>query len=57
MSDKENPIIKFTRKVVRNAGSLRITIPKEIADALQIEEGHSMEIYAQDSETLIVKKV
>lgn len=57
MSKENQPFIKFTRKIVRNANSLRITIPKEIADALGIEVGQTMEIYAEDNETIVVKKM
>lgn len=57
MTNSERPAIRFTRKVVKNAGSLRLTIPKEIADALKIEEGQIMEIYAENSDTIIVKRM
>ena len=56
MSNKEAPLIIFSRKIVKNAGSLRVTIPKEIADALSIEQGQEVEIYAEGLDTIIVRK-
>lgn len=53
---KETPVIIFTRKVVKNSGSLRITIPKEIAETLNIEQGDEMEIFVRGYDSLIVRK-
>jgi len=57
MPEKDVPVIRFTRKVAKTADSLRITIPKEITEALGIEQGEVMEIYAVDNNTIIVKRM
>ena len=57
MVDKDVPVIKFTRKIGKVGDSIRITIPKEITDALTIEEGQFFEIYAVDNETIIMKRL
>ncbi len=57
MSEQKVPVIKFTRKIGKVGDSIRITIPKEITDSLIIEEGNYFEIYAIDSETIVMKKV
>ena len=57
MPDKDVPVIKFTRKIGKVGDSIRITIPKEIIDALTIEEGQYFEIYAADRDTIIMKKI
>ena len=57
MTDKDVPVIKFTRKIGKVGDSIRITIPKEITDALTIEEGHYFEIYAVDNDTIVLKRV
>jgi len=36
--------------------SLHITLPKEIVEALGIEQGDILEIYVKDYQTIIVKK-
>lgn len=56
MSYKEVPVIKFTRKIGKVGDSIRITIPKEIIDALTIEEGQYFEIYAVDKDTIMMKR-
>ncbi|MGC9778300.1 MAG: AbrB/MazE/SpoVT family DNA-binding domain-containing protein [Candidatus Heimdallarchaeota archaeon] len=57
MSEKDIPVIKFSRKIGKVGDSIRITIPKEITDALVIEEGQIMEIYAVDNDTIIMKRM
>lgn len=57
MSKAEKPNIKFKRKIVGNTGVTRITIPKEIIDALEIQLGEYWEIYAEDNETIIMKRI
>lgn len=49
------PIV-FRIKVVRVGNSLRITIPKEIVDVLELHEGDTVGINLTDSE-FIVKKL
>ena len=57
MTDKEVPVIKFTRKIGKVGDSIRITIPKEITDTLVIEEGQYFEIYAVDKDTIMMKRM
>ena len=57
MTDKDVPVIKFTRKIGKVGDSIRITIPKEITDALTIEEGQYFEIYAIDKDTIVLRRV
>jgi len=57
MTEEDRPTIKFKRKIVENAGVTRITIPKEITNALKIEQGEFWEVYAQDNNTIIVKRI
>jgi len=48
--------IEFEIKVVRVAGSLRMTIPKEIAKALSIEAGDTVLVSTNDTTMLVKKK-
>ncbi len=57
MTEQKVPVIKFTRKIGKVGDSIRITIPKEITDSLTIEEGQYFEIYAINSETIVMKKI
>jgi AbrB family looped-hinge helix DNA binding protein len=43
------------RKVVKIGGSLRVSIPPEILEALHIEEGDSLEYAATDGRIVIRK--
>jgi len=43
-------------KVVRVGNSLRMTIPKEVTRALDIEEGDTLEVGLNDH-SIIVKKI
>ena len=56
MTDKEGIIIYFSRKIGKTGESLYLTIPKELVDALKIEQGDEMELYAKDFDTIIVRK-
>lgn len=47
--------VPFKVKAVKIGNSIRMTIPKQIADYLKIEEGDNLEITVQDSE-MVVKK-
>jgi putative addiction module antidote len=48
------PIV-FKIKVVRVGNSLRITIPKEVVDALELREGDTVGITLTDSEFMVKK--
>jgi len=57
MAEKGIPLIKFQRKIGKVGNSIRITIPKEITDALEIDEGQNFELYAVDVNTIIMKRI
>ncbi len=57
MGEAKKPTIKFKRKIVGNTGVTRITIPKEITNALDIHLGEYWEVYAEDNDTIIVKRI
>ena len=48
--------IPFKVKAVKIGNSIRMTIPKQIVDYLEIVEGDRLEIIVEDN-TMIVKKV
>ena len=48
--------IEFKMKVVKIGGSLRVTIPKEIAEALNIREGDILAVTTTNNEILMKKK-
>jgi len=48
--------IPFHVKAVKIGNSIRMTIPKQIADYLKIEEGNTLEITVQNSEMVVKKK-
>lgn len=52
-----NLAVPFFVKVVKIGDSKRMTIPKEIADYLKINEGDTLEITATDTSFLVKKKV
>jgi AbrB family looped-hinge helix DNA binding protein len=52
-----NLAVPFFVKVVKIGDSKRMTIPKEIADYLKINEGDTLEITASDTHFLVKKKV
>jgi len=45
--------VKFKRKVFTSGGSLRINIPKAIADTLEITEGSFVEMWLNNSHIVI----
>jgi len=47
--------VKFKNKVFKSGGSLRVTIPKPIAETLEIEEGSTLEIWVNDKQIVIEK--
>jgi len=51
------PKIIFKRKLIYNNGSLQLTVPKEIVDALNLEKGDTLGITLEDDESFICKKV
>lgn len=38
----------FTRKIIANKGSLQVTIPQEIAEALKLKKGDSLVFYYEN---------
>ena len=48
--------VPFKVKAVKIGNSIRMTIPKQIVDYLEIGEGDSLEITVENS-TMVVKKV
>lgn len=52
-----NLAVPFFVKVVKIGDSKRMTIPKEIADYLKINEGDTLEITTTDTHFLVKKKV
>ena len=47
--------LTITVKVVKVGNSLRMTIPKEVARALEIKEGNTLEV-GLDDHSMIVRK-
>jgi len=56
MPNEDSIVIYFNRKIGKTGESLYLTIPKELVEALKIEQGDEMELYAKDFETIIVRK-
>lgn len=48
--------IPFKMKAVKIGNSIRVTIPKQVADYLEIHAGDTLEITVQDQEMLVKKK-
>ena len=48
--------VPFKVKAVKIGNSIRMTIPKPVADYLNINEGDSLEVTVQDSEMVVKKK-
>jgi AbrB family looped-hinge helix DNA binding protein len=48
--------IPFKVKAVKIGNSIRMTIPKQIVDYLNISEGDTLEVTVQDTEMLVKKK-
>jgi len=48
--------VKFDMKVVKIGSSLRVTIPKQIADYLNIKEGNTLSIYADNSRIIMERE-
>jgi len=48
--------VKFRRKLVKIGGSLRLTIPKEIADGLDWKPGDQITLEVTDSKVVLVKE-
>jgi AbrB family looped-hinge helix DNA binding protein len=51
-----NVPVPFKVKAVKIGNSLRMTIPKQIADYLEINSGDEIEITVQDHEMIVKKK-
>lgn len=49
------PVV-FEVKAVKVSGSLRMTIPKEIAKALEIQQGDTLLVSLNDSTMMVRKK-
>jgi len=48
--------IKFKRSILESAGSLRVNIPKEVADYLNIEKGDTVFVYVDNGRMIVEKK-
>lgn len=48
--------IMFEISVVKVGGSLRMTIPKEIADAMKIDKGDKLEVTMNNGEMVVKKR-
>lgn len=48
--------VPFKVKAIKIGNSMRMTIPKPIADYLEIAEGDILEVMVQDSEMVVKKK-
>jgi len=48
--------VPFKVKAVKIGNSKRMTIPKQIVDYLNINEGDTLEVTVQDSEMVVKKK-
>jgi len=48
--------VPFKVKAVKIGNSIRMTIPKPVADYLGIEEGNTLEVTVQNSEMVVKKK-
>jgi len=51
-----NVPVPFKVKAVKIGNSLRMTIPKQIVDYLEISSGDELEVTVQDHEMLVKKK-
>ena len=49
--------LKLKHKIVRSGGSLRILIPKPIANQLNIKEGDTLEIWLTEGNVICMRKV
>lgn len=47
--------VKFKIKVVKIGNSLRVTIPKEITEAINLKAGNVVEVFLDDSRIIICK--
>jgi AbrB family looped-hinge helix DNA binding protein len=47
--------VKFKIKVVKIGNSLRVTIPKEITEAVDLKKGNMVEVYLDDDKIIIRK--
>jgi len=57
MSKDNPPIIPFKRKIRQVGDSKVVTIPKEIVEALEMGDGEMWEIYANDKDTLTMRRI
>jgi len=48
-------VIKFKRSIVESAGSLRVNIPKEVAEFLNLNKGDTVYIYLDDKRMILEK--
>ncbi len=48
--------VPFKMKAIKIGNSIRMTIPKPVADYLNINEGDILEVTVQDSEMVVKKK-
>lgn len=48
--------VPFKVKAVKIGNSIRMTIPKQIVDYLEIGEGDTLEVTVQDHEIVVKKK-
>lgn len=48
--------VPFKVKAVKIGNSIRMTIPKQIAEYLKIDEGDTLEVTVQDSEMVVKKR-
>ena len=48
--------VKFKLSVMQVGNSLRITIPKEIAEHLQIKKGDTVQLWVDDTHIIVEKK-
>jgi AbrB family looped-hinge helix DNA binding protein len=48
--------VKFEVSVMQVGSSLRITIPKEVAQHLQVKKGDRLVMYADNSHVILEKK-
>jgi AbrB family looped-hinge helix DNA binding protein len=49
--------IKFELSIMQVGSSLRVTIPKEIAQYLNLKKGETVSMWVDDSHIIIEKKV
>jgi len=48
--------VPFKVKAIKIGNSIRMTIPKQVAEYLRISEGDILEVTVQDSEMVVRKK-